>query len=206
MSRMIWINVGPQAPSTAPQQVKGKATTADGVHIQLRRHKIEALQLVLSFVFATKHYLRGEDGLHYPDYLGVLPHSLVRRASIASGRYPSKAYSTISNDGIGSGQTTPDSNKSDATKRIRVKRSKPQLSDPSTPLLPEHRVVDFSSEDASLPLPLLYVEIYSRRFMPCLKSLSDRIAHELSRAIYGFRRDGYLETVGPAGLNAFTQQ
>ena len=160
MSRMIWINVGPQAPSTAPQQVKGKAATTEGVHIQLRRHKIEALQLVLSFVFATKHYLRGEDGLHYPDYLGVLPHSLVRRASIASGRYPTKAYSTISNDGIGSGHTTPDSNKSDATKRIRVKRSKPQLSDPSTPLLPEHRVVDFSTEDASLPLPLLYVKVF----------------------------------------------
>jgi putative membrane protein len=155
---MIWINVGPQAPSTAPQAVdiKGKASAMESVHVQLRRQKIEALQLVLSFVYATKHYLRGEDGLSYPDYLGVLPSSFIRRASLASGNYSSiKSYSVSSNDGIGTGQTTPDSNKTDATKRIRVKRSKLQLSDPSTPLLPEHRIVDFTSEDPSLPLPLV---------------------------------------------------
>jgi len=190
MSRMIWINVGPQAPSTAPQvvDVKGKASVMENVHVQLRRQKIEALQLVLSFVYATKHYLRGEDGFNYPDYLGVLPTSFIRRANLASGHYSSiKSYSLSNSDVIGSGQSTPDSNKTDATKRIRVKRSKLQLSDPSTPLLPEHRIVDFTSEDPSLPLPLV-------------------IAHELSRVIYGFRRDGYLETVGPAGLNAFTQQ
>lgn len=29
-----------------------------------------------------------------------------------------------------------------------------------------------------------------------------RIAHELTRALYNFRKEGVLETVGPAGLNA----
>ena len=29
-----------------------------------------------------------------------------------------------------------------------------------------------------------------------------RIAHELSRRIFLFKRDGYLETIGPAGTNA----
>jgi len=29
---------------------------------------------------------------------------------------------------------------------------------------------------------------------------STRIAHELNRIIYGYRRDGFLETVGPAGM------
>lgn len=160
MSRMIWVNVGPQAPATGTQEVpgvKGKASTMDTVHAQLRRRKIEALQLLLSFVFATKHYLRGEDGLNHPDYLGVLPPSFVRIASMAAGHYPSpKALSTVSHDGSLSGQTTPDSHKPDATKRIRVKRSKPHLSDPSTPLLPEHHTLDISSHGASLPLPLLY--------------------------------------------------
>jgi putative membrane protein len=186
---MIWINVGPQAPATNPQPVgiKGKGITTDNVHVQLHRRKVEALHLLLSFVVSTKHYLREEDGLNYPDYLGVLPASFVRTASMASGHYPSKAYSMTSHDGTVSGQTTPDSIRPDATKRVRVKRSKHQLMDPSTPLLCEHRTVDFASEDASFPLPLL-------------------IAHELSRIIYGFRRDGFLETVGPAGLNAFTQQ
>lgn len=29
---------------------------------------------------------------------------------------------------------------------------------------------------------------------------STSIAHELNRIIYGYRRDGFLETVGPAGM------
>jgi putative membrane protein len=207
---MIWINVGPQAPATNPQPVgiKGKGITTDNVHVQLHRRKVEALHLLLSFVVSTKHYLREEDGLNYPDYLGVLPASFVRTASMASGHYPSKAYSMTSHDGTVSGQTTPDSIRPDATKRVRVKRSKHQLMDPSTPLLCEHRTVDFASEDASFPLPLLYVG-YSLTLLTSLKLITyllSRIAHELSRIIYGFRRDGFLETVGPAGLNAFTQQ
>lgn len=28
------------------------------------------------------------------------------------------------------------------------------------------------------------------------------IAHEISRRLFMFRRDGYLETIGPAGMNA----
>jgi len=31
---------------------------------------------------------------------------------------------------------------------------------------------------------------------------STRIAHELTRMLFGFRRDGLLETVGPAGTSS----
>lgn len=34
---------------------------------------------------------------------------------------------------------------------------------------------------------------------------SDSITHELSRMIFHFKRDGYLETMGPAGTNAMNQ-
>lgn len=161
MSRMIWVNVGPQGSATSQQPVglKGKSNTTDSVHSQLRRRKIDALHLLVSFVIATKHYLRGEDGINYPDYLGVLPPSFVRTASIASGHYPSNNVYTT--NGTVSGQTTPESNRPDATKRVRVKRSKQLLADPSTPLLSDHRAIDFLSDDASLPLPLMYVTFLS---------------------------------------------
>ncbi|GAW07418.1 UPF0187-domain-containing protein [Lentinula edodes] len=58
----------------------------------------------------------------------------------------------------------------------------------STPLLSDavtHRTVEFRpfADDNSLPLPLI-------------------IAHEISRLLFYFRREGLLETVGPAGMNA----
>ncbi|KAJ3723618.1 Bestrophin/UPF0187 [Lentinula guzmanii] len=48
-----------------------------------------------------------------------------------------------------------------------------------------HRTVEFRpfADDTSLPLPLI-------------------IAHEISRLLFYFRREGLLETVGPAGTNA----
>jgi putative membrane protein len=156
------------------------------------------LKLCLSFVFATKHYLRGEDGVNYPDYQGVFPQSFIQRYGTSSSGYggTQRSNTLINSDSLEcsidgslnrSGRATPET-RPDATKRIRVKRSKQQLQD-STPLLSDsHRTIDFQSysDDVSLPLPLV-------------------ISHELSRTIYGFRRDGFLETVGPAGLNGLTQ-
>jgi putative membrane protein len=59
-----------------------------------------------------------------------------------------------------SGRSTPDGPKPDATKRVRVKRSKQQLSGQATPLLSgTHRSVEFHpyADEASLPLPLVLV-------------------------------------------------
>ena len=156
---MIWVNVGPQpiALGSQPAPSKGKITASDPVHVHLRRRKIDALHLLLSFVFATKHYLRGEDGFNYPDYLGVLPPSFARLAGLASGHYATSV--TASHEGTVSGVTTPDNNKPDATKRVRVKRSKQLVADPTTPLLHDYRSVDINlfSDDASMPLPLMSV-------------------------------------------------
>lgn len=200
LSRLIWVNVGLPPTDAQPAFAKGKTPTSDLTHIQLRKHKADTLRLCLSFVFASKHYLRGEDGINYPDYHGVLPASFARFDEIGYNtqrKTSSGIYSATSNDVIvpgrdgsrsQSGRNSPDG-KPDATKRIRVKRSKPQLTDISTPLLQDtHRTIEFHpfADEASIPLPLM-------------------IAHELNRIIYGYRRDGFLETVGPAGLNGLTQ-
>ncbi len=160
MSRMIWVNVGPQASQTPAEPPVNSKVKMD-LQAALRRRKVDALHLCLSFVFATKHYLRDEDGLNYPDYLGVLPPSFARLAGKAMDNYQATRSSSVaaSHEGGLSGTATPDFNKSDATKRVRAKRSKQQLTNSSTPLLHDRRSADFYlfSDEASLPVPLMYV-------------------------------------------------
>lgn len=160
-----------------------------------------------AFAFAVKHYLREEEGLNHDDYIGVIPASFTRydegySPNINSGTV---SYSAIgestkrnSQDGIREGQGSPD-----ATKRVRAKRSKPGVSGSTTPLLETmHTRVDFNSsaDHGSMPLPLVYVFMRSIFLLQTLKIICS-IAHELSRAIFQFRREGLLETVGPAGNN-----
>ncbi|KAF6764906.1 Bestrophin, RFP-TM, chloride channel-domain-containing protein [Ephemerocybe angulata] len=205
-ARQLWIYASLPPTDEAPAGTKGKTPTTTLTHVQLRKRKIEAIHLCLSFAYAAKHYLRGEDGINYADYVGVLPLSFAKYdnpqgyavnhasspASYAAGKGVPE-FAAASRDGsvTRSGTNTPDALKSDPTKRIRAKRSKTQLphADQTTPLLAQsYRSIDFHSygEEASMPLPLI-------------------IAHELGRMVYAFRRDGCLETVGPAGLNGLSQ-
>lgn len=200
LSQLIWINV---AVPPADDAAKGKAPSANLTPAQLRRRKVNALKLCAAFAFTVKHYLRGEDGLEWADYAGILPATtagLVRggkasRGTSAYTTYAATAHTSVTTSGVG----TPDEGRplevaveaGDATKRIRVKRSKDKLKQPGaktprTPLLSAlHQTIDFNAhpEQLSTPLPLV-------------------IAHEISRTLFLFKRDGYLETVGPAGTNA----
>jgi putative membrane protein len=151
--------------------VRGTTPTSELTPAQLRKRKAEALRLCLSFAFATKHYLRGEDGVNWEDYQGVLPasfahfdelgfntqrtedtksHAATRSSSASRGRDGEQSLS---------GRTTPDGSKPDATKRVRPKRSKQQICGPTTPLLGggTYRSVEFQpyADEASLPLPLV---------------------------------------------------
>lgn len=191
ISRSIWIHVATPPQGAPPPGIKGKTPLNDVTPQQLRHRKIEAIHLALSFAFAVKHYLREEDGLNYDDYIGVLPASFAHydetgyHAHINSG---TASYGTVgeiskrnSQDGTRSGRASPD-----ATKRVRPKRNKPTVSESTSPLLGTmHSTIDFQSfaDHGSMPLPLV-------------------IAHELSRTLFQFRREGFLETVGPAGANA----
>jgi len=159
---MIWVNVALPPTTEQPPHAKGKTPTSDVSESHLRRRKMEALRLCLSFAFAAKHYLRGEDGTHWDDYADVLPASLKRGEESAFGtqktfttysatRDSSKAGSRGSNE---SGRSSPD-----ATKRVRPKRSKQNLSSQNTPLLanPDRMVTYPFADQMSLPFPLLFV-------------------------------------------------
>lgn len=147
-----------------PAHAKGKTPTTELTAAHLRRRKVEALRLSLSFAFATKHYLRGEDGVNYADYHGVLPASFARfdevgyntQRTIQSGSYAATRNGDSSSSS--SGTSSPEGSKPDATKRVRPKRSKQHIAEPTTPLLSgTHRSVEFHpfADDASLPLPLM---------------------------------------------------
>lgn len=195
MTRLIWINA---AVIPDDDTTKGKFP-ASLTAKQLRRRKVEALKLCVSFAYATKHYLRGEDGLDWADYDGILPQSVIRVASpgasrMTSGyasynattknsRMPSEFPSTLTSrmgtprmggtpeetsaDEAGETETVQVRQSIDATKRIRVKRSKDNMKNagvksPKTPLLSTtalHQTIDFhpDPEALSTPLPLMYV-------------------------------------------------
>jgi len=191
LSRLIWINVAlPPTESTIPENLKGKVQFTPAITAgQLRKQKQDVIKLCLGYGFAVKHYLRGEDGLDWDDYLDILPASFFKlgyndrttsenRSLVA----PSPDSSPASPNPIDDGRETPD-----ATKRIRVKRSKPSLPRRSTLLEGSHWHGGYSAidvhADITMPLPLI-------------------IAHEISRALFAFKREGLLETVGPAGINA----
>lgn len=161
LTRQFWVNVNLPPTDEQPAHAKGKTPTTDLTTAHLRRRKIEALRLSLSFAFATKHYLRGEDGVNHADYHGVLPASFARfdevgyntQKTLASGTYAATYTSESS-----SGTSSPGGSKPDATKRVRAKRSKQQILDHTTPLLAgTHRSVEFHpfADEASLPLPLM---------------------------------------------------
>ncbi|KAG1903908.1 Bestrophin, RFP-TM, chloride channel-domain-containing protein [Suillus fuscotomentosus] len=192
LSRMIWIHVSLPPAEDHPSHVLGKTPTSALTTAQLKRQKIEVLQFCVAFAFAVKHYLRNEDGPDYDDYTGILSASFTRIHDLgyttAQDRPSPKSYDATSS-ASDSAHNSPD-----ATKRVRRKRSKKMLvghataSASTTPLLSNsHQTVEFHpyADRMSIPFPLL-------------------IAHELSSAIFRFKREGLLETVGPAGMNAMS--
>ena len=180
LARLLWVNVALPPIDGEPAYAKGKTPEPDITNSQLRRRKIEALQLCLSFVFATKHYLRAEDGIDHPDYQGVIPHSFMRSrepVSSSQSRSQSRYDLTKQNDGSPLVANPPadspsdnisvyehshyGTNKTDATKRVKVKRSKPQVANQATPFISNQVASNtdlyINNVEESMPLPLVCV-------------------------------------------------
>jgi putative membrane protein len=170
MARIIWVNTSlPPTDTPQPAYAKGKTPISEVTASQLKRSKIEALYLCLSFMFATKHYLRDEDGINWADYRGILPTSFTRFDEAGYSSHRSYAAigdeSTSTNRAASVNSSGSSESKPDATKRIRVKRSKQQISNHSTPLLQDTHTnaeIHHQTGEGSLPLPLMYVSLVHR--------------------------------------------
>ena len=138
---------------------KGKSSVPLMTAKELRKKKVKALKLCACYAFAVKHYLRGEDGLDWEDYVGILPPSVARMALPSSSRrtstwtsawtsYAATEHASRDDSAAASGDEGEHSSHSssrppltrsvtegqkdriDATKRIRPKRSKDKLKQP----------------------------------------------------------------------------
>lgn len=132
---------------------------------QLRKQKQDAIKLCLGYAFAVKHYVRGEDGLDWDDYLDVLPTSFLKlghndRTSENPSMQSSLVVPSSNGSSVGAGQIDNARETPDATKRIRVKRNKPSLSRRITLLEASHWHGGYSAidvhADITMPLPLMY--------------------------------------------------
>jgi ion channel-forming bestrophin family protein len=190
----------------------------DITQVQLHRRKAEVLKLAVAFVYAVKHYVRDEDGLEWEDYQGLIPKAFLRPQNSGGVLH----YGSVKVSPVGTGTATPErmtdspdlteimssatfsgGSAWNATKRVRVKRSIDKLTSSRTPLLgASHQNISFS--EPSMPLPLMYEHLYLCS-VDVTNVKNNRIAHELTRLLFAFRRDGLLETVGPAGANAMNQ-
>ena len=174
ISRVIWIHVALPPTTEQPGHIEGKTPTTTITPVQLRHRKTEALKLALCFAFAVKHYLRGEDGIHWDDMADVLPACLRHDESDEHSTRPNTppfyaatrdCSNVLSHDGRLGHHTALDSecHSPDATKRVRPKRSKPNILSSTTPLLGVH-TVDMNPDPKllSMPLPLMFVSSSSR--------------------------------------------
>jgi ion channel-forming bestrophin family protein len=157
LARFFWISVALPPTTEQPLHIKGKTPTTDLTHPQLHRRKVDSLKLALSFAFAVKHYLRGEDGMDWEDYADIFPTSFYHHwdpiyASQRTSIPPS--YAAMTSPGNPSKAPVLD-----ATKRVRPKRHSPGI---TTPLLDSqhHHASGPPPEPLTLPLPLMFVLLF----------------------------------------------
>jgi putative membrane protein len=111
--------------------------------------------------------------MDHEDYQGIIPQSFLRSREIPSASQ-SRYDVTKQSDGSSLAANAPGdspsdtisvyghsqygTNKIDATKRVRVKRSKPQFANQATPLmLASNTDLHINTPEASMPLPLMCV-------------------------------------------------
>ncbi|CAE6515561.1 unnamed protein product [Rhizoctonia solani] len=227
LARLLWINANiPHTSNDAKAKQPSSFLNLRGKTYQpsssvknpvitsasLRAEKERALKLMVAFVVAVKHHLRGEEGVEHPDYLGLLPPDFSRfdnRGFNKSGKHGTRDYTRL---GVSTAIDVPSRNGDASGHSQGLSTSagdmEATLVPGSVPRSP-HRITFFGNKGAAPNPerdPLLGREVTTVEFRPydARKSLPMPliIAHELTRLIHKFRRSGMLDTIGPAGVNA----
>ncbi|KZV85119.1 UPF0187-domain-containing protein [Exidia glandulosa HHB12029] len=183
LARLVWVNVSPPG-SASETSLSAPATQADlkggkSPRTSLHAVKVRTLRLLVAYAVAVKHHLRDEPGPHWQDFKGLLPHRFAHEI---------KGYSGLEDSII-----VPQERSNKKSRRQQVAEGADDLergggSGTTTPLLTEsqHSADIRRMLDNALPLPLV-------------------IGHEITRLLLTWRSMGYLDAVGPAGLNAMNQ-
>ncbi|GAA6008649.1 hypothetical protein JCM11491_003382 [Sporobolomyces phaffii] len=223
LSRGIWINIG--APTSeksrldAEGNVKRLSVREKGEREKDLEDKKKCLRLLVAFVVATKHHLRGEYGTDWPDLEAVLPakfKEFARKTAISqssAARGPSTAseappvgsesqshevdrlsaapvsYSDIVAGRSGGGDV--ESQTDGERKPLLTRKDKRGLRAQASSMRRSTTNESRAIFDSYLSKPSLALPIV--------------IAHQISLYFATCKRHGQLESVGPAGYNALVQ-
>lgn len=165
---MIWVNVALPPNENGMTNAQARFPNSQLTHAEVKRQKIEILRYCLGFVYAVKHYLRGEDGADYGDLTGVLPphFSVHGDLGYTTNHSQPSVLPYAAMQGSTSDASISDRRSVDATKRVKRKRSKKNVDPqtytpgPATPLLSDsYQTVEFHpyADHISMPLPLMFV-------------------------------------------------
>ncbi|KAM0751539.1 hypothetical protein T439DRAFT_324723 [Meredithblackwellia eburnea MCA 4105] len=201
LSRSVWVNVGAFPSQTGRLRSDGSVQPPEDPTItdEDRKAKISALRMMVAFVVATKHHVRGEYGADYEDLKPILPARFFeqvktdgfgfgaaeadavngvpspRRTYFSEPR--SAEFERLSSSSAGTPVPSSATEQDPLLHRTRSRQHPSQVSTDSAVILQNKMA------KPSLPLPLI-------------------IAHQLSLYLALCKRRGLLETCGPAGLNA----
>ncbi|KAG8930424.1 hypothetical protein FRC01_002792 [Tulasnella sp. 417] len=214
-SRIIWIQTVPPPP--VKKDDSHLSIGAPEYVADIKAEKTYLIKLLLSFVYATVHHLRGETGVDYEDYEGILPEQFTYRSSNVSkfmdtntlfNRYA--AYSSIGG-GIAAQVLSQNRRPSSSGRRLSHSSSAHEAqqvrSVPSVAIMSDDEAPTPTNGNASERTPLVAhtaVDLGSpvdsgaaAAYLP----LPLVLAHEITKTIYDFKKKGYIEVGGPAGYN-----
>ncbi|GAA5894874.1 uncharacterized protein JCM6883_002240 [Sporobolomyces salmoneus] len=219
LSRGIWINVGAPTAERTRLDASGNtlplSETEKGEREKDLEDKKKCLRLLVAFVVATKHHLRGEYGIEWPDLEPVLTRDFKNFALATAISEPSSHDET----------TPPEGTESVAHEIDRLGIPRRSYADALSGRTENGDVESQSSGERS---PLLRVMSRDkgkpRGGHPMRRSTTNEsravfnsylskpslalplvIAHQISLYFATCKRRGQLESVGPAGYNNLVQ-
>ncbi|KAG8953968.1 hypothetical protein FRC04_000952 [Tulasnella sp. 424] len=212
-SRIVWIQAVPPPPPKQDDTHLGISTP--GYVADVKAEKIYLIKLLLSFVYATVHHLRGETGTDFEDYDGVLPENFTYRTPDPSKYLDANAlfnqYAAYSSIGGGIGaQVLVQTRRPSSSGRRRLSNASSNHEEqqvrsvPSVAVMSDDETAGPTNGAASERTPLVShtaVNIGGPAAAAAYLPLPLVIAHEITKTIYDFKKKGYIEIGGPAGYN-----
>ncbi|KAH8919132.1 UPF0187-domain-containing protein [Atractiella rhizophila] len=174
VSRMIWVNVSLTHPRSSGDE---KKTLSEEEKDEERAFKKRTIRLLVAFVVAVKHHVRGEFGLDWEDLKSVLPPKF------------EKVYGTT---GYGYGAADADHHEH---------HHRPRSPGPKSPRLQPRSVANGADLESSPLLgddgPVILHNYLTRPSLP----LPLIISHVIGLHFQEMRNRGWTESLGPAGYN-----
>ncbi|GAA5924240.1 uncharacterized protein JCM15063_005580 [Sporobolomyces koalae] len=224
LSRGIWINIGAPTADKSRVDAQGHVQKLSeremGQRAKDLQDKEKCLRLLVAFVVAAKHHLRGEYGTGYPDLEAILPHKFTEFARTTAVTQSTAAHNSTSSS-ASAGEVTES-----VSREIR-RLSGGQLEPPEVPLA-TRRNEDLESQSSGERKPLLKKKKQKKGSQPGRgpgapkmrrtttaesRAVFDSylakpslalplvIAHQISLYFATCKRRNQLESVGPAGYN-----